>query len=68
MKCFGITDKGRIREDNQDCFIIEKCEKKSCFIVALCDGMGGAKAGGLASRLANKTFVSYVFHAGESAD
>ena len=61
MKCFGITDKGRIREDNQDCFIIEKCEKKSCFIVALCDGMGGAKAGGLASRLANKTFVSYVF-------
>ena len=24
MKCFGITDKGRIREDNQDCFIIEK--------------------------------------------
>ncbi len=61
MKCFGITDKGKIREDNQDCFIIEKCEKKSCFIVALCDGMGGAKAGGLASRLANKTFVSYVF-------
>lgn len=61
MKCVGITDKGKIREDNQDCFIIEKCEKKSCFIVALCDGMGGAKAGGLASRLANKTFVSYVF-------
>ena len=61
MKCFGITDKGRIRQDNQDCFIIEKCEKKSCLIVALCDGMGGAKAGGLASRLANKTFVSYVY-------
>lgn len=61
MKCFGLTDKGRIREDNQDCFIIEKCEKKSCLIVALCDGMGGAKAGGLASRLANKTFVSYIF-------
>ena len=61
MKCFGLTDKGRIREDNQDCFIIEKCEKKSCLIVALCDVMGGAKAGGLASRLANKTFVSYIF-------
>ena len=61
MKCFGLTDKGKKRADNQDCFIIEKCEKKSCLIVALCDGMGGAKAGGLASRLANKTFVSYVF-------
>lgn len=61
MKCFGLTDKGMIREDNQDCFIIEKCEKKSCVIVALCDGMGGAKAGGLASRIANKTFVSYIY-------
>ena len=61
MKCFGLTDKGKIREDNQDCFIIEKCEKKSCVIVALCDGMGGAKAGGLASTIANKTFVSFVY-------
>ena len=61
MKCFGLTDKGKIREDNQDCFIIERCEKKSCFLVALCDGMGGAKAGGLASRLSNKTFISYLY-------
>ena len=32
MKCFGLTDKGKIREDNQDCFIIEKCEKKYDFV------------------------------------
>ena len=49
MKCFGLTDKGRVRKDNQDSFIIEKCEAKNCLIVGLCDGMGGAKAGGLAS-------------------
>lgn len=49
MKSFGLTDKGKIRKDNQDSFIIEKCEAKDSLIVALCDGMGGAKAGGLAS-------------------
>jgi len=61
MKSFGITDKGKVRKDNQDSFIIEKCEAKDCLIVALCDGMGGAKAGGLASKLSNKAFVSEIY-------
>lgn len=61
MRSFGLSDKGKVRKDNQDCFIIEKCQSKSCMIVALCDGMGGAKAGGIASRLSNKAFVSYVY-------
>ncbi len=61
MKSFGITDKGKVRKDNQDSFIIKKVEAKDCLIVGLCDGMGGAKAGGLASHLANKAFVSEVF-------
>lgn len=61
MKCFGLTDKGKVRADNQDSFIIEKCDAKDCYIVALCDGMGGAKAGGLASQLSNKAFVSYIY-------
>lgn len=61
MKSFGLTDKGKIRQDNQDSFIIEKCDAKDCLIVALCDGMGGAKAGGLASQLSNRSFVSYIY-------
>lgn len=61
MKSFGLTDKGKIRKDNQDSFIIEKCEAKDCLIVALCDGMGGAKAGGLASQISNRSFVSYIY-------
>ena len=61
MKSFGLTDKGRGRQDNQDSFIIESCTARDCLIVALCDGMGGAKAGGLASRLSNKSFVSYIY-------
>ena len=61
MKSFGLTDKGRVRQDNQDSFIIESCTAKDSLIVALCDGMGGAKAGGLASRLSNRAFVSYIY-------
>ena len=61
MKRFGLTDKGKVRKDNQDSFIIEKCDAKDCLVVALCDGMGGAKAGGLASQLSNKAFVSYIY-------
>ena len=61
MKSFGLTDKGAIRKDNQDCFILEKCEAKNCLIAALCDGMGGANAGSIASQLSNKAFVSYLY-------
>jgi len=61
MKSFGLTDKGTFRKDNQDSFIIEKCTAKNCMIVALCDGMGGAKAGGLASQLSNKAFVANIY-------
>lgn len=61
MRSFGLTDKGKVRKDNQDCFIIEKCEKRSCLIVALCDGMGGANAGEIASHVSNKAFISRVY-------
>ncbi len=62
MKSYGLTDKGAVRDNNQDCFILEKCEAKGCLIAALCDGMGGAKAGGIASQLSNKAFVSYIYN------
>lgn len=61
MKSFGLTDKGAVRQDNQDSFIIEKCIPHDCYILAVCDGMGGAKAGGLASMLSNQAFVSYIY-------
>ena len=61
LKSFGLTDKGRVRKDNQDCFILERCDQKNCLIFGLCDGMGGAKAGGIASQLSNKAFVSYIY-------
>jgi len=61
MKSFGLTDKGKVRKNNEDCFIIEKCEAKDSLVLALCDGMGGAKAGELASQLSNKAFVDHIY-------
>lgn len=63
MKSFGMTDKGAVRRDNQDCFIIENRPKGNCAVAVVCDGMGGAKAGDFASRLSAKTFVSSVYEA-----
>lgn len=61
MRSFGITDKGKIRKENQDSYIIENCEKRKCTVIAICDGMGGAKAGDLASRLSCKAFISKIY-------
>ncbi len=61
MKSFGLTDKGKVRAENQDSFLLELCPEKECLIAALCDGMGGARAGGVASALSIKTFVGRVF-------
>lgn len=62
MACFGLTDRGKTRTENQDSFLIEYCEKAGCTILALCDGMGGANAGEMASQLSAKAFVNYLFH------
>lgn len=61
MKSFGITDKGKVRSENQDSYIIEHCDKRKCVIAVICDGMGGAKAGDLASKLSSKEFVSRIY-------
>ena len=61
MKSFGLTDKGKVRSENQDCFLLELCPEKDSLIAVLCDGMGGARAGGIASSLSIKTFAAKVF-------
>jgi serine/threonine protein phosphatase PrpC len=53
---FGLTDKGKVRENNEDFFAI--AEDRNLFVVA--DGMGGHKAGEVASRLATESLIRYL--------
>lgn len=65
MKAFGITDKGAVRKENQDAFRFLLSEREDTLCAILCDGMGGAQAGSIASTMAVDTFMS---HAGNSLD
>ena len=59
MQAWGLTDLGCVRAQNQDTFLIEKLDKQTILCV-VCDGMGGAKSGNVASTLAADVFVQEV--------
>lgn len=56
LAAYGITDKGRVRPTNEDCFAI--LEPLGFCVIA--DGMGGHNAGEVASRLVVDTVVEVV--------
>lgn len=65
MLCCGRTDIGKRRRFNQDSFICESFDNGMTLCV-VCDGMGGAAGGGLASGLACGNFTDSVAEFAES--
>ncbi len=59
MESWGLTDQGCVRTQNQDTYHIEQLDKNTLLCV-VCDGMGGAKSGNVASSLAADVFVQEV--------
>ena len=59
MQFWSITDPGCARTQNQDAYQIEKLGRNTLLCV-VCDGMGGAKSGNVASSLAVDVFVQEV--------
>ena len=57
MRGCGQTDKGIVRRDNQDYFHIDQLDDNKLILCVVCDGMGGARAGNVAARMAAETFV-----------
>ncbi len=57
MKYFGLTDKGNIRKTNQDSYVMPSNEASDVLLI-VCDGIGGGKAGDVASSLAIRHFSS----------
>lgn len=60
MKAWGLTDVGNVREVNQDTFRMKRADGEEAGLFLVCDGMGGAKAGEVASRLAAEAFLEFM--------
>ena len=56
METWGITHRGAVRQQNQDAFASQRLEDGR-IIALVCDGMGGARAGNVASSMAVDLFM-----------
>ena len=72
MDIWGVTDSGKVRRQNQDVFRTLFDVDKNVAVIVVCDGMGGARAGNVASALAAESFMRYmgryIEHVGEQSD
>ena len=59
MQSWGLTDPGCVRKQNQDAYRIEQLDRDTLLCV-VCDGMGGAKSGNVASSLAVEVFTEEI--------
>lgn len=66
MEYWGLSDTGRVRAQNQDAFRIEELDRHTVLAV-VCDGMGGAKSGNIASKLAIDVFVEEIIRSYKSS-
>ena len=70
MEFWSLTDPGIVRTMNQDACFAEHLDKNTLLCV-VCDGMGGAKAGNVASNLAMEVFAQEMknsYHSDLSGD
>ena len=72
MDLWGTTNSGKVRRQNQDVFKVLFDEDRNIAVLVVCDGMGGARAGNIASALAAEAFMhsmgKYIEDVGEPGD
>ena len=59
MEVWGRTDPGLVRTQNQDYYLLQQLGTHD-LVAVVCDGMGGARSGNVASRLAAEVFTEEV--------
>ena len=60
MELWGTTNCGKVRRQNQDIFKILFDKERDVAVLVVCDGMGGANAGNIASSIAADTFMHSI--------
>lgn len=58
MNVWGLTDIGLVRKENQDAYAVRVNEESGHLVSVVCDGMGGAKGGRVASTMAVSMFLN----------
>ena len=59
MQYWGLSDPGMVRAQNQDAYQIVQLDRNTVLGI-VCDGMGGAKSGNVASTLAAEVFTQEI--------
>ena len=67
MNVYGLTDKGLIREVNEDCIGISTLSN-GITICVVCDGMGGVAGGKIASAIGEETFINAMANCAEEIE
>ena len=67
MNLWGVTDIGAVRNDTQDSYRMERLDEHTALAV-VCDGMGGARAGNVASSTAVERFTQTLIEQHPQAD
>lgn len=60
MEVWCMTDVGLVRKENQDAYAARQHEASGRTVCVVCDGMGGAAGGQLASRIAVDTYMEQM--------
>ncbi|HXI00998.1 MAG TPA: protein phosphatase 2C domain-containing protein [Sphingobacteriaceae bacterium] len=56
---FGITDTGKVRDNNEDAFITEKVMNNKFILACVIDGVGGYAGGEVAADIARTSIIEY---------
>ncbi len=59
MEFFALSDKGRIRSNNEDSYAVGSFNDGSVWAV-VCDGMGGASGGTVASKMCTESVTEHI--------
>ncbi len=57
---FGITDKGKRREKNEDTFIAGELPGKEFVVACVIDGVGGYNGGEVAAEIARSVIIEHL--------